>query len=152
MLKGAVKSIKKFFKKAMAMKDLLKKTGFRVICMMVMAGIFTGDASASELLNGKQFLVLGFSTGDIPFYDDVFSFEENGSFDIKKMASYGSGEYYELLPGFFYFYFANRSGIDIQSVAAFGINISPFIFGAGYFMIDYEIKPTVFVGVEVFQE
>jgi len=136
----------------MKMKALLKKTGFIVICMMAMTGVFIADASASELLNGKQFLVLGFSTGDVPFYDDVFSFEENGSFDMKKMTSYGSGEYYELLPGFFYFYFANRSGIDVQSVAAFGITLNPFIFGAGYFMIDYEIKPTVFFGVEVFQE
>ncbi len=138
--------------KEMKMKGLLKKTGFLVAGLIIISGAFAETTSASELLTGKQFLVMGFSNGDIPFYDDVFSFEENGSFDMEKMSSYGSGEYYELLPGLFYFYFTTRSGIDIQSVAAFGISINSFVFGAGYFMIDYEIKPTVFFGVEVFQE
>lgn len=136
----------------MKMKGILKKTGFIVIGLFIISNAFSDTLYADELLTGRQFLVVGLSTGDIPFYEDVFSFGENGSFSMKKMSSYGSGEFYELQSGLFYIYFTTRPGVDIQSVAAFGVCNNSFVFGAGYFMIDYEIKPTVFAGVEVIQE
>ena len=113
------------------------------------AGLFSS-------VKGKQFVIAGISTGDMPVFNDVLIFNEDGSFVMKKMESYGEGEYFEFINGSFYFIFNNRGGIDIQFAEATGFSMPGSfgqpILGFGSFMIDYQIAPMVFTGVEVFQE
>jgi len=109
-----------------------------------------------DSVNGKQFVIAGVSTGDIPVFNDVLVFNEDGSFVMKKMEAYGEGEYFEFINGFFYFIFNNRGGIDIQFAEAVGFSLpglsGRIIVGVGSFMIDYRIVPMAFTGIEVFQE
>jgi len=134
------------------MRFLLKKIKIPVMAVLLCCCFFAGEAQSSETLSGKQFAVVGLSSGEVPFYADVFSFQENYTFTMEKLTAYGSGEYYEIFPGFFCFIFTARAGMDIQYVDAVGVHAGYFIFGIGWFMIDYDIKPTVFVGTEVYQK
>ena len=116
----------------------------------------TAHAQFLQSVHGKQFVTIIFSTGDIPLSNDVFIFNDDGTFIMKKMESYGEGEFFEFAGGIFYFIFTNRAGIDIQYVEAFGFSINSLtgqkIFGVGNFMINYEIAPMIFMGTEVFQQ
>lgn len=128
-----------------------KKFIIPVMVVLIFGCFFAGEAKSSEGLYGKQFFVLGLSTGDIPFYSDVFSFGENGSFTMEKLAAYGSGDFYEIVPGLFCFSFTLRPGMDVQYVDAFGFYVGSLILGFGYFMIDYEVAPMFFIGAAVYQ-
>lgn len=114
------------------------------------------ESSLFDSVRGKQYVTFGISTGAIPFYNEVFVFNSDGSFVLKKLENYGKGEYYLFFNNFFYFIFNNRSGIDIQYVEGFGFSvftpIGSIITGFGVFMIDYKLAPTLFMGLEVFQE
>ena len=106
-------------------------------------------------VKGKRFVITGVSTGDILVFNDVFIFSDDGSFIMKKMETYGEGEYFEFVNGLFYFIFNNHGGVDIQFAEGIGFSLpSPLgqtLFGVGGFMIDYGMVPMVFSGIEVFQ-
>lgn len=129
-----------------------------LILIMLTAAEVNAESESSlfDSVRGKQYFTIGISTGTIPFYNEVFVFKTDGSFVLKKLENYGRGEYYLFFNNFFYFIFNNRSGIDIQYVEGLGFSVfTPYgsiIAGFGFFMIDYTLAPTAFVGVEVFQE
>ncbi len=129
---------------------------FAVMLGMYAIGGFSGKVHAKlfESVSGRQFVIAGVSTGEIPVFNEVLIFNEDGSFVMKKMENYGDGEYFEFINGFFYFIFNNRSGIDIQFAEATGFSVpsvfGQMIIGFGSFMIDYNLAPTAFIGIEVF--
>ena len=129
---------------------------FTVICALLFLS-FASPTRAALLasVQGRQFLVSGFSTGTIPTFAEVFVFNEDGSFIMKKIETYGQGQFYEYLPGVFYSIFTTRAGVDMQYVEVFGLCLNSLagylLVGAGSFMIDYRLEPLVFYGIELFQ-
>ena len=137
--------------------------GIFSVAVCIFAAGYASVLSAAEQPAGifpsvkaKQFVITGISTGDIPVFHDVFVFNGDGSFVMKKMENYGEGEYFEYGSGCFYFLFINREGVDIQFSEGSGFSLpgvpGQLITGVGSLMVDYEIMPMIFYGVEVFRQ
>ncbi len=135
------------------MKHVLYSTLTAVLTACILSA--SAPAAVFKSVRNKQFIVTGISTGTIPVFSDVFIFQADGSFVMKKLESYGEGAFYEYAPGVFYCIFSNQAGIDMQYVEVFGISLATIaeqmIAGMGIFMIDYRLEPLLFFGIEVFQ-
>jgi len=113
------------------------------------------NARMIESVQGRQYVILGVSTGDIPVFNEVILFNEDGSCVLKKLEQYGEGEFFEFAMGFFYLIFTTYTNTDIQYVEAAGLSLPGLlgssIFAVGSIMIDYVAAPMLFTGIEVFQ-
>ncbi len=100
-----------------------------------------------------QFVTAVLSNSDMPVFTDVFVFNADGSFVLKKFEQYGSGDFYYITPTLVHFIFNNGAAVDIQYIQGTGIVLNGLtdrlIFGAGSYMIDYSIFPMLFAGREV---
>ena len=103
-----------------------------------------------------QFVTAVVSSSANSVFTDVFIFNDDGSFVLKKFEQYGSGEFYYITPYLFYFVFNNGAATDIQYIQGVGI-VTPglsgrLLVGAGSFMVDYSLVPMIFAGKEVLQK
>ena len=132
------------------------------LCALLLTAAFAGNALAQDnTITGNKYALyfLAFPNNNIRDLDDAglthshLTFTDGGGVDVEMIDGHGL---YFAVPGIFaatYFAVGVRMGFETMDVysAMTGINFNPYIFGVGFFLIDYTtINPYVFYGFQLF--
>lgn len=132
------------------------------LCSLLLTAAFAGSALAQDnTVTGNKYALyfLTFPNNNFRDLDDAalthshLTFTDGGGVDVEMIDGHGL---YVAVPGFFvanYFAVGVLMGFETMDVysAMTGINFNPYIFGVGFFLIDYtDINPYVFYGFQLF--
>jgi hypothetical protein len=132
------------------------------LCTLLLAATFAGSAQAQENTVAGNTYALYFLTFPNDNFRDLdeaglthshVTFTDGGGVDVAMIDGHGL---YVAVPGFFvasYFAVGVRMGFESMDVysAMSGINFNPYVFGVGFFYIDYtDINPYIFYGFQLF--
>jgi len=144
------------------MKKNNPKTIILILAGIALLVLCAGNARAQEnTVTGNKYAIyfLTWLNNDFNDLDDAglthwhVTFTEGGGVDVEMIDGHGL---YFATPGFFaatYFAVGVHMGFETMDVylAMTGINFNPYIFGVGFFFIDYTIlNPCVFYGFQLF--
>ena len=128
------------------------------LCTLLLAAAFAGSAPAqTNTVAGNTYSLYFLTFPDYNFRDmddaglthSHVTFDAGGGVDVNMIDGHGL---YFAVPGVFaasYFAVGVRMGFESMDVysAMTGINFNPYIFGVGFFLLDYsDLNPYVFYG------
>ena len=132
------------------------------LCSLLLTAAFAGSALAQDnTVKGNKYALyfLTFPNNNFRDLDEAglthshVTFTDGGGVDVEMID--GHGLYFAVPGGFVASYFAVGVRMGFESIDVYsamtGINVNPYIFGFGIFLIDYtEINPYVFYGFQLF--